>query len=106
MIDDSDNEVAVEWAIQNPVIVHSSPTICGLFFFLGVVINQVSSPSIGPNNVDIGKTSVGENTIAVTGGTGGGGNTIAVKSDIRNEGAEEPKRHQICCKEWGDGGAK
>lgn len=54
--------------------------------------NQVSSPSVDPNNINTGKTSAQKNTIAVAEGTSNAKNTIIVESNIRNEKAKEPKR--------------
>ena len=92
MIHNSDNKVAPKWVIQNPVIVHSFLTIFGPFSILVMARNQVSSPSVGPNHVNIGKTSGEENTVAIAEGTSGGGNANAVKFDIKNERAGGPKR--------------
>ena len=71
---------------------HSSPTIPRPFFTLGIVTNQAGSPSVDPNDVHVGKTSGGENTISVTRRTSDGGNTVAIEFNIRNEGVGEPKR--------------
>lgn len=71
---------------------HYSPTILRPFSILCVAINQASSPSVGPNDIDVSKTSGGENTIAIAGRTNGGGNAVVMESDIRNKGAGEPKK--------------
>lgn len=73
---------------------HFFSTISGLFSTFGVATNHVGSPSVGLNNADVGKTSGGENTIAVAGEISGRGNAVAVESDIRNEGAKESKENE------------
>lgn len=77
--------------MQNLDIVHSSSTIPGLFSTLGVATNQAGSPSVSPNNANTSEMSGEENAVTVAGGASGGGNAVAVESDIRNEGAREPK---------------
>lgn len=91
IINNFDNEKAFEWAMQNSDIMHFSLTIPRPFSTLGMATNQLGSPLVDLNHTNIGKTSGGENAIAIIRGTSSGGNAIAVEFNIRNEGVGESK---------------
>ena len=92
MINNFDNKKALKLAIQNSFIVHFSLTIFGLFYTLGIVINQADFSSVGSNNVNTSKTNDEENNGAVAERTDNRKNTIAIKFNIKNKRPREPKK--------------
>lgn len=57
--------------MQNLDIVHFSLTISRPFSTLGMATNQAGSPLVGPNNVNVSKTSSRENAVVIAGKTSG-----------------------------------
>lgn len=73
---------------------HSFSIILRPFFTFGVAINQASSLSIGPNNVNIVKTSIRENFASAARETSSGWNLVAMESNTRNKGQRSQKGMQ------------
>lgn len=92
MINNSNNKVALKFAIQNLFIMHFFLTILKLFSIFSVVINQVGSPLVDSNDVNTSKTNSKKNIVVIARETSGRKNTVVVEFDIRNKKTEEPKK--------------
>ncbi len=104
IVQDSDDNVLQEWSAKNPDLMYlvefsgNKPSyIPGPIHTPGAAINQVGSPSIGPNNANTGRSG-GENAVVVDSAIGNEG--IGKSNADTKVGSEIPLNSAITAKIW------